>query len=320
MALSEIGGRAYDLIKLNPLTGLFEAFRAVLLYGERPAAWELAYPTFVAVVLLVALRAGLPARGAALRQARMSVASVTCAGLGVRFQFDRQRRVVSPIRPGCGARARSWGLRDVTISIEGGESVALLGPSGAGKTTLLRTIGGVLPPDEARSTRGRIASLLSVDAGLTPVLTGRENAVLLRRARRDERRDARRGLAEIRDGTGIGDAFDHPVSSYSQGMRARLGFSVSPRGRRRSAARRGARSARPRLPRHRRGVHDGASAGRNRRSRTRHSLLERICGARCCSSTDRSPPTGRSRRSPRRMGAARLIAYQHRLSRSRTRR
>jgi lipopolysaccharide transport system permease protein len=53
--LSEIDGRAYDLIRLNPLTGLFEAFRAVLLEGHRPAAWELAYPTVIAVLLLVAL-------------------------------------------------------------------------------------------------------------------------------------------------------------------------------------------------------------------------------------------------------------------------
>ena len=53
--LSQIGGRAYDLIRLNPLTGLFESFRAVLLEGHRPAAWELAYPTAIAVVLLVAV-------------------------------------------------------------------------------------------------------------------------------------------------------------------------------------------------------------------------------------------------------------------------
>ena len=55
VALSEIGGRAYDLIRLNPLTGLFESFRAVLLYGERPAAWELVYPTLIAALLLAAL-------------------------------------------------------------------------------------------------------------------------------------------------------------------------------------------------------------------------------------------------------------------------
>jgi lipopolysaccharide transport system permease protein len=54
IALSEITGRAHDLIRINPLTGLFEAFRDILLYGQRPAAWELLIPLGFAVVLLVA--------------------------------------------------------------------------------------------------------------------------------------------------------------------------------------------------------------------------------------------------------------------------
>lgn len=53
--LSTIGGRASELVKLNPLTGLFEAYRSTLLYGHRPAAWQLLYPALVAVALLVAL-------------------------------------------------------------------------------------------------------------------------------------------------------------------------------------------------------------------------------------------------------------------------
>jgi lipopolysaccharide transport system permease protein len=50
--LSEIGGRANDLLRINPLTGLFEAFRAVLVDGHRPAAWQLLYPTVAALVVL----------------------------------------------------------------------------------------------------------------------------------------------------------------------------------------------------------------------------------------------------------------------------
>jgi ABC-type polysaccharide/polyol phosphate export permease len=53
--LSQIDGLAYDVIRLNPLTGLFESFRAVLLEGHRPAAWELVYPASVALVLLLAI-------------------------------------------------------------------------------------------------------------------------------------------------------------------------------------------------------------------------------------------------------------------------
>ena len=53
--LSEIHGRAETLLKLNPLTGLFDSFRDVLLYGQRPAAWELLIPLGIAAVLLAVL-------------------------------------------------------------------------------------------------------------------------------------------------------------------------------------------------------------------------------------------------------------------------
>ena len=51
VAIDDIGGRAEQLVKLNPLTGLFEAFRSIVLRGETPAAWELTLPLAWAVVL-----------------------------------------------------------------------------------------------------------------------------------------------------------------------------------------------------------------------------------------------------------------------------
>ena len=51
--LAAIPGRAQDLVRLNPLTGIFEGYRDVFLYGRRPAAWELVYPLAVGAVLLV---------------------------------------------------------------------------------------------------------------------------------------------------------------------------------------------------------------------------------------------------------------------------
>ena len=72
-----------------------------------------------------------------------------------------------------------------------------------------------------------MAALLSVDAGLMPTLTGRENCVLLGVLAGLSRREARRSLAEVQERTALGNEFDNPVSSYSQGMRARLGFAVA---------------------------------------------------------------------------------------------
>jgi lipopolysaccharide transport system permease protein len=51
VTLSEITGRAQDLVRINPITGVIEAYRDVLLYGRAPAAWELLYPLAWAAVL-----------------------------------------------------------------------------------------------------------------------------------------------------------------------------------------------------------------------------------------------------------------------------
>jgi ABC-type polysaccharide/polyol phosphate transport system ATPase subunit len=156
-------------------------------------------------------------------------ATIAAEGVGVRFFFDRQQRVTAPLA----ARLRrhgeaAWGIRDVTAEIGSGEAVALLGHSGSGKTTLLRTVAGVLRPDAGRiEVGGRVASLLSVNAGLMPALTGRENALLLGVLGGLTRREATASLKRIQEWSGLENEFEHPASSYSQGMRARLGFSVS---------------------------------------------------------------------------------------------
>jgi lipopolysaccharide transport system ATP-binding protein len=117
-------------------------------------------------------------------------------------------------------------LRGVTLRLPRGR-VGLLGPNGAGKSTLLRALAGVLPADEGRIViRGRVRSLLSVDGGLMPQLTGRENAVLLGVLAGLPRRRMERTMDSIVRETELGDAFDRPVRTYSVGMRARLGLAV----------------------------------------------------------------------------------------------
>jgi ABC-type polysaccharide/polyol phosphate transport system ATPase subunit len=149
--------------------------------------------------------------------------------VGVQFFFNRHLRVVTPGEARLRGRGlTTWGLREVTFSIERGVGTALIGPSGSGKTTLLRVLAGVYTPDRGRiEIHGRVASLLSIDAGLLPLLTGRENALLLGVLGGLSRRAAVRALGDVKARSALGDAFERPVLTYSQGMKARLGLAVA---------------------------------------------------------------------------------------------
>jgi ABC-type polysaccharide/polyol phosphate transport system ATPase subunit len=156
-------------------------------------------------------------------------AHIRCEEVGVRFQLDRARNVITPaharlVRSG----ETMWGLESATLEVGPGEAIALVGPSGSGKTTLLRVLAGVLPADRGTlALRGRVGSLLAIDAGLLSRLTGEENALLLAVLAGMSRRQAAAAMPRIREVSGLGAAFDRPVSAWSQGMRARLGFAVA---------------------------------------------------------------------------------------------
>lgn len=119
-------------------------------------------------------------------------------------------------------------LRGISLRVEQGECVALVGRNGAGKSTLLSLMARIyLPTSGTIQVQGRLAPLLELGAGFHPDLTGAENilfnSVILGLTRRQtfERMDAIIDFAEIRD------HIDSPVRTYSSGMLARLGFSIA---------------------------------------------------------------------------------------------
>jgi ABC-type polysaccharide/polyol phosphate transport system ATPase subunit len=158
------------------------------------------------------------------QDARAHGASAVLAGAGVRFDFDRRSRVVTPLlRYLRRIRSSNWGIKDIDLRIEPGEGVALVGPTGSGKTTLLRVLGGILPLDAGTvEVRGRIGTLLATEIGLQALLTGRENSLLLGVLAGLSLSETRSRIDEIAARSRLGDAFERPIHTYSQGMRARL--------------------------------------------------------------------------------------------------
>jgi ABC-2 type transport system ATP-binding protein len=119
-------------------------------------------------------------------------------------------------------------LEDVSLSIEQGDAVGLLGLNGSGKSTLLKLISGVMRPDSGTvRVRGRVAGLIEVGAGLHPDLTGRENVFLNGAILGMSEADVRRHFDAIVDFSGIEPFLDTEVKFYSSGMFLRLAFSVA---------------------------------------------------------------------------------------------
>lgn len=120
-------------------------------------------------------------------------------------------------------------LKNVSISVDEGESVAVLGHNGSGKSTTLKLISGVMQPDSGWvRTRGRIGGLLEVGAGFHPDMTGRDNIFLNAAILGMSKKETLERFAEIVEFSGIQEKFlDTEVKRYSSGMRSRLGFAVA---------------------------------------------------------------------------------------------
>jgi ABC-2 type transport system ATP-binding protein len=119
-------------------------------------------------------------------------------------------------------------LKNVSMDIETGETVALLGLNGSGKSTLLKHISGVMLPDSGTvRTRGRVAGLIEVGAGFHPDLSGRDNVYLNGAILGMTEQQINDRFDEIVEFSEIGQFIDTEVKFYSSGMYLRLAFSVA---------------------------------------------------------------------------------------------
>lgn len=147
----------------------------------------------------------------------MTTPLISMENVGV--AFNAQVRIGAP---------RFWALEDVSLMLNRGERLGVIGRNGAGKSTLLRTLAGIIEPDRGRIARAPVpCQLLSLAVGFMLHLSGRDNAVLSGLLLGLRRREIEKRLPAIHEFSELGDFFEQPISTYSTGMLARLGFSVA---------------------------------------------------------------------------------------------
>jgi ABC-2 type transport system ATP-binding protein len=145
------------------------------------------------------------------------------------MQYHRSLKQIAVARMrGQKTHDRFNAVDDVSFTVEQGESVGVMGLNGSGKSTLLKLISGVMHPDAGTVlTRGRVAGLIATGAGFQPQLTGRENLVLNAAILGMGEAETKRKFEEIVEFADLGKFIDTPVTYYSSGMKARLGFAVA---------------------------------------------------------------------------------------------
>lgn len=119
-------------------------------------------------------------------------------------------------------------LNNVTVRVEKGTTVGIIGRNGSGKSTLLQIIAGTLQATTGDiMVNGRVSALLELGAGFNPDFTGRENVYLNGAILGLEKEEIDKKFEEILAFSEIGDFIDQPVKTYSSGMFVRLAFSVA---------------------------------------------------------------------------------------------
>ncbi len=119
-------------------------------------------------------------------------------------------------------------LQDVSLDIQKGDRVALIGGNGAGKTTLLKVMAGIYEPTHGKIKRdGAVSCMLGTGFGMDEEATGYKNIILSGVYLGHTRKEMEAKIPEIEEFTELGEFLSMPLRTYSSGMRARLAFAIS---------------------------------------------------------------------------------------------
>ena len=119
-------------------------------------------------------------------------------------------------------------LKNINLTINKGETVALIGVNGSGKSTLLKLMTKIIYPNKGSvTTYGKLTSLLELGAGFHPDFTGRENIYFNASIFGLTKADIDKKINDIIEFSELGEYIDSPIRTYSSGMYMRLAFSVA---------------------------------------------------------------------------------------------
>ncbi|MCR5804095.1 MAG: ABC transporter ATP-binding protein [Clostridia bacterium] len=119
-------------------------------------------------------------------------------------------------------------LNDISLTIDKGQAVGLVGHNGCGKSTLLKLMTRILYPDKGTiDVKGRVSSLIELGAGFHPDMSGRENIYTNASIFGLSKKEIDSRLNDIIAFSELEEFIDNPVRTYSSGMYMRLAFSVA---------------------------------------------------------------------------------------------
>src|SRR5580704_14221307 len=170
----------------------------------------------------------------------MSSTVIRAEGLGKQYRVGERERyfalrdilmraVRSPLKLFRPAQSElMWALRDVSLQVQQGEVIGIVGRNGSGKTTLLKILSRVTRPTTGfAEVHGRMGTLLEVGTGFHPELTGRENVFLSGAILGMSKREMDRKFDEMVAFAEVEKFIDTPLKHYSTGMQMRLAFAVA---------------------------------------------------------------------------------------------
>ena len=119
-------------------------------------------------------------------------------------------------------------LRDISLKIDSGSRLGIIGHNGSGKTTLLRVLSGVYPPTSGNIiTQGKVSALTDFTLGMDPNATGLKNIEFRLVFMGFSFKEARKAIDDIVDFSELGEFVHLPARTYSTGMFLRLAFAIS---------------------------------------------------------------------------------------------